>query len=700
MLDFTLNKMRFFIIYILSLYSFTCIVSQSNTQANVRVKTNDLRTVFEENGFLKTPDQLADLWLWLDGGDLATIHTTSACSNPIISNNDKVGCWQDKSGNGFDFIQTTNNRRPEVLLDTINGLVSAVNFSEPSKDILEHNLAGADELSDRDMTFFMVFRANVVLQKNNAALFSSADAGNINGSWEMDFKNTFNDFNHTARTGGGGNVVAPFDANVLDVKLYNYTYDFGGQEILTYVDGTQQGTSVLDVIQTEHMKLGVNRQGSTFCDAMISEVIIYDRKLSICEINEVILYLSIKYDQSSFQPIPVPGGVDCSKLFFWLRTDVGTSTITNGAPLALWEDKAFSNNQLGQTNGAQQPTYRDNVGDNINFHPVIDFDGVDDNLTEASVIGGTNEELTMYIVAKESVRKNNELLSLKSSTSILDRVLIQSPDVLGNLIWDAGQGLVPSRLSGPTPVPVNEPSIMRYVNDTINKLQEIYVNGDLIATDGTANYLTGLDITVLGGINNYYNGVIPELLVYETTFSSVQINNIDTYLAIKYGITLQHDYFDTDTTLIYDVSNGYSNGIFGVGLDLITALNQPKSKSQNIGESVTFELTNTISDKQFLISGHDGGPLTRVSLQGDPNVLTRKWFANMTGNVGTIDVMLDLANIGANINPLASDVRIVVADNPGFINSYFLEASSVIGGIAMFEGVALYDKYYTFSVAP
>lgn len=673
--------------------------SQFIPNTHVNINTNDLRKAFEENGFVTTPDEISDLWLWLDGGDSTTLYQNSNCSNLVTANNDKVGCWEDRSGNGRHFTQSTNNKRPEALLDTINGRITAVNFVEPSKDFLEHDIAAADELSNRDMTYFMVFQSNVVLQKNNAALFSSSDASNLNGSWEMDFKNTNNNFHHTART-GTGNVVAEFDVNVVDVKLYNFTYDYSAQEILTYVDGSQEGSSVLPIIETVHMKLGVNRQGSTYADAKISEVIIYDRKLSICEINEVILYLAIKYDQSSFQPIPVPGGVDCSELFFWLRTDVGTSTIVDGTPLTAWEDKAFSNREMTQANVANQPIYRDNPTDNINYNAVVEFDGTNDYLKEVSVIGNTNDNLTIYLVAKEDTRKNNELLSLKESTLSTDRVLIESPDATGQVTWDAGTSTAPNTISGLATYPVGEPSITMFTSNVDSNFQEIFINGSLIVSDATGASLTSLDSTTLGGINNFYDGFIPELLIYETTFSAFQINNIDTYLAIKYGITLSHDYYSTDTVLIYDVSNGYANGIFGVGLDLLTALNQKKSKSQIIGEAVSFELTNFISDRQFLVSGHNGGGFVRTTLNGDANVLTQKWFAKMTGNVGTVNVELDLANVGANTGAAPNTVKIIVSNNPAFTNPYFIEATSVIGGVALFEGIPLYNKYYTFSAAP
>ncbi|MDB4088769.1 hypothetical protein N9544_04005 [Flavobacteriales bacterium] len=129
-------------------------------------------------------------------------------------------------------------------------------------------------------------------------------------------------------------------------------------------------------------------------------------------------------------------------------------------------------------------------------------------------------------------------------------------------------------------------------------------------------------------------------------------------------------------------------------------MDQTKSKSQNLGEAVSFELTNFIADKQFLISGHDGGGFTRITLNGDANVITQKWLAKMTGNVGTVDVELDSANISANTGAAPSTVKIVVSDSPAFTNPHFIEATSVVGGIALFEGIPLYNKYYTFSAAP
>jgi len=152
---------------------------------------------------------------------------------------------------------------------------------------------------------------------------------------------------------------------------------------------------------------------------------------------------------------------------------------------------------------------------------------------------------------------------------------------------------------------------------------------------------------------------------------------------------------------VYNVSNGYGNDIFGVGRDEVHGLYQTRSHTENINTSdILFELTQDVSDHQFLISGHNGGALTRRNLAGESNVLTREWFAEMSGNLGTINIEVDLASIGGNTTPAPSDVKIIIANNPAFNNAYTIEATSITGGIANFEGIPLYDKYYTFVSPP
>src|SRR5690606_7887849 len=111
----------------------------------------------------------------------------------------------------------------------------------------------------------------------------------------------------------------------------------------------------------------------------------------------------------------------------------------------------------------------------------------------------------------------------------------------------------------------------------------------------------------------------------------------------------------------------------------------------------SFELTTEVSEKQFLITGHIGGALAKRKDVGETNVLKRERLANMKGHVGTIKIQVDLASINTNkASATNTDIKII-ANNPAFNNTYAIDATSVVGGIAYFEGIPLYDKYFTFS---
>jgi len=154
----------------------------------------------------------------------------------------------------------------------------------------------------------------------------------------------------------------------------------------------------------------------------------------------------------------------------------------------------------------------------------------------------------------------------------------------------------------------------------------------------------------------------------------------------------------TDSSIIYDPSTIYNEDIFGLGHDASLLYNSVKSTSTSY-PAVTFELTTNISSDNFLVSGHNNGPLTRTTVDGESDVIGRVWYSDMTGNVGTINVELDLLEIAANVALAPTNVKIGIANNPGLNNIYFIEASSVTSGIALFEGVPLYDKYFTFKAA-
>ncbi len=386
----------------------------------------------------------------------------------------------------------------------------------------------------------------------------------------------------------------------------------------------------------------------------------------------------------------------------WIRTTdcaVNTAFYADGDNVDIAESitKGNAESILTQTNGAEQPVFRDNIIDNINFNPVFDIDGNDELISE-SIIGLENSELTFFIVAKERTRTTNRVVKFKDDESGSNRYFIHFPWTDGNVYWDAGTASAPNRIQGPIANPVGQPSIGCFSNSLSSGIQNINVDGTSVGSDITGHQVLNLDFTTLG---KDYNGWIGDFIVIDKLLSNIQIERIESYLAIKYGVTLGHNYYSSLDQEVYNVSNGYGNDIFGVGRDEVHGLYQTRSHTENINTSdILFELTQDVSDHQFLISGHNGGALTRRNLAGESNVLTREWFAEMSGNLGTINIEVDLASIGGNTTPAPSDVKIIIANNPAFNNAYTIEATSITGGIANFEGIPLYDKYYTFVSPP
>lgn len=144
------------------------------------------------------------------------------------------------------------------------------------------------------------------------------------------------------------------------------------------------------------------------------------------------------------------------------------------------------------------------------------------------------------------------------------------------------------------------------------------------------------------------SGYVPEVIIYNTDISSTQRQQINSYLAIKYGITLNqaspYNYLSSDgnpvSNVIWNASanSAYNNNIAGVGRDDASALLQKESQSINSGtaqvaisiSSITpnnEDNTGTItSDRQFLVWGDDGGALSLNTLTGKGTYrLNRVW---------------------------------------------------------------------------
>uniref|UniRef100_UPI00404753E8 hypothetical protein n=1 Tax=Roseivirga sp. TaxID=1964215 RepID=UPI00404753E8 len=187
---------------------------------------------------------------------------------------------------------------------------------------------------------------------------------------------------------------------------------------------------------------------------------------------------------------------------------------------------------------------------------------------------------------------------------------------------------------------------------------------ELGGSDGSTQYDDGTN-----GSTNSYWGEISELIYCNEpgSFPLTQRQRIESYLAIKYGITLNQstpiNYYNSDGDIIFNTTLNaslggfleYNNDIAGIGRDDASELDQPASRSENTGSVVTIDRGATISsDDTWLIWGNDGAALTETTGLTMPDTiesrLNRVWRVAEQNEVFSTSVSFDLTGLGLSSN--------------------------------------------------
>ncbi len=157
-------------------------------------------------------------------------------------------------------------------------------------------------------------------------------------------------------------------------------------------------------------------------------------------------------------------------------------------------------------------------------------------------------------------------------------------------------------------------------------------------------------------------GLITEFIVYETILKEKDIARIESYLAIKYGITLEKNYVNSLGKTIWNrkTENLYSNNIAGIGRDDRSTLYQKQGTSYNSPEQLIIGVnkiassnrnnTGQLKDKDYLIWGDNAlnftlNPNTDPG-SGDILLSEKKWLMKSSGKTtGAISTELKINTI-------------------------------------------------------
>ena len=256
-----------------------------------------------------------------------------------------------------------------------------------------------------------------------------------------------------------------------------------------------------------------------------------------------------------------PGGVTTS-LGLWLKADQGVEeaaadTAEDGDSVLNWLDNTININNASQTTGANQPTYNEAV---FNFNPSINFDGTNHEMT-ANV--ATSADITIFAVAEGTYSSTKTLLNLDNGANgSIDVEQTAATTVQGSYTDSA------SSTSGTASATITSgvPNLVNYRQQTTGGANRIFINGiQTIGGTPNANTLSGNFTAGIGAdpstSSTRWNGEIAEMIVYNYKVPQAERWRIESYLGIKYGITIgtngtSQDYVDSDARVIWDVDTG------------------------------------------------------------------------------------------------------------------------------------------------
>ncbi len=422
--------------------------------------------------------------------------------------------------------------------------------------------------------------------------------------------------------------------------------------------------------------------------------------------------------------VEIPDSQLFTELFMssWYKSDAGIQD-DSGAVLTSWIDNSINNDALTVSVGT--PIYYSGIeGSRImNFNPIIACD--DARITSQDHIDGLpwgQQSRTVFTVSSHSNNSEGYIMGYGEGS------INNSNFSVGLTVYNLSVNFRNDAFLG-TGIPFLDQgtklSSVQYVNSNLQGVDNVLgrLNG--------ANTITGTKLNANTKVNNGhdfqigntpdngdaegFNGWIGEIVCYPWELSTDEVDRVETYLGVKYGITLDQtiarNYVASDGSVVWNAANnvGYNNDIFGVGRDSLSVLDQRISQSDNVDDSLIVSLNDDFTSpnidtsrtkhanfsQYFLLSNNDGSKTTdqttempTVTINDYDFRMAREWKVSKTANF-TQTVNLKFEGFGSsNINK-----NYLLKDSDGDFTNGATEVG-LLNGSGEITGVTLEDGEY------
>ncbi len=406
-----------------------------------------------------------------------------------------------------------------------------------------------------------------------------------------------------------------------------------------------------------------------------------------------------------------PGGVS-TNLSLWVKADAALPTA--GGTLTSWPDQTrtntFTKSGSGMTTAANM----------INFHPVVEFNGSGKLVGNKSITWAEATTVASWTGAT-TIERGTVVSPTTSGTAPDDasryyfRAGVESTP--GDFLY-SGMGVDSIGFVYTTSPPSGQ--VSEYTSSGVGNVFDR--NGLNAAIDTLFGGFTKR-ATVMTGIPQIGDrstddapmiGNIAEIIVYSANNATGR-NKVESYLALKYGLTLGNiaspvNYTSSADAIFWNGNVLYQHNIFGIGADQGSALTQTTSNSMNSGSGTGAGLSGlgnlvltaaSLSNQQFLMIGTDSASLGQemVTAANGPAVaigserVIRTWQVQNTGTVGAVALSFDLTGLALAGGTTATNYWLMI-DNDGdgdFTTGTqsFVDASSLAGTKVNFNAVTL-----------
>lgn len=316
-----------------------------------------------------------------------------------------------------------------------------------------------------------------------------------------------------------------------------------------------------------------------------------------------------------------PGGTSLD-VELWLKAD--QLSLANNANVTSWVDQSGNNRNFNQytTNSSPTPIFEEN---GMNYNPTLLFTTVSGNrrkLVGPNNIINNNKEYYIFYVSST----DNTVSGYKTILQFNGTTTTYNPTVGWNGANAWFNNYSNTIIAAQTPYSINT-LFLPNIAATSNTLNNFYINNGIGQTYRAIALATSNTNPMIIGSSNYttgnpFIGTISEIIVLSKPKGSglpqaVELNKINSYLAVKYGISLDKSskYYNSNNIEIWeeDANSVYNNYVFGIGRDDNTGLYQKQSVNIDdntftiyLGSLATTNKENTSiinSDKSYVIVG-------------------------------------------------------------------------------------------------